>query len=47
MTKQHDTLNKAYGGIPKEVGFDIDLSFIPTWRGLKYYWYKLMRRVTR
>ena len=47
MSKQEDTLNKAYGNMPKEVGFNGSWEFIPTWRGLKYYWYKLVRKVTR
>jgi hypothetical protein len=47
MSKQEDTLNKAYGNVPREVGYAIDWSFIPTWRGVKYYWYKLVRKVTR
>ena len=44
---QKDTLNKAYGNIPKEVGYAIDWDFIPTLRGIKYYFYKLTRKVTR
>jgi hypothetical protein len=46
MTRK-ETLDKAYGNMPKEVGFVFDLSFIPTWRGVKFYWYKLVRKVTR
>ena len=42
-----ETLDKAYGNMPKEVGYTHDWSFIPTWRGLKYYWHKLIRKVTR
>ena len=42
-----ETLDKAYGNMPKEVGYSMDLDFIPTWRGIKYYWYKLIRKVTR
>jgi hypothetical protein len=46
MSKKGDTLDKAYGNVPKEVGiiFDFDL---PGWRGFKYYWYKLIRKITR
>ena len=45
---QKETLDKAYGNMPKEVGFDFDLfGWLPSWRGIKYYWYKLIRRVTR
>ena len=42
-----ETLDKAYGNMPREVGFSVDWGFIPTWRGVKYYWYKLIRKVTR
>jgi hypothetical protein len=45
---QHDTLNKAYGNIPKEVSYGNDLfSWLPSPRGIKYYWIKLVRAVTR
>jgi hypothetical protein len=43
-----ETLDKAYGNMPKEVGFAGDLfHWLPTFRGVKYYWYKLIRKVTR
>jgi hypothetical protein len=43
-----ETLNKAYGNMPKEVGIGSDMfDWMPTWRGLKYYWHKLVRKVTR
>ena len=42
-----DTLQKAYGNVPKEVGFAIEWNFFPTWRGVKYYWYKLKRKMIR
>jgi hypothetical protein len=41
-----ETLQKVYGSVPKEVGFHADWG-IPTWRGFKYYWYKITRKVTR
>jgi hypothetical protein len=47
MSKQKDTLDKAYGNMPKEVGYFMDWDMLPTWRGIKYYWYKLIRKVTR
>ena len=47
MSRQEDTLNKAYGSIPKEVGVTDIFDWLPTYRGVKYYWYKLIRRVTR
>jgi hypothetical protein len=40
-----ETLDKAYGNMPKEVGFSVDWGFIPSWRGVKYYWYKLVRKM--
>ena len=45
MSKQEDTLNKAYGNVPKEVGFNMDWNVIPVLRGIKYYWYKLIRKL--
>ena len=41
-----DTFEKAYGSIPKEVmpSFDFDIS---PWRGVKYYWLLLVRKITR
>ena len=48
MSHQEEVLRKAYGNMPKEVGINVDLfSWMPTWRGVKYYWYKLIRRATR
>jgi hypothetical protein len=44
---QKDTIDRAYGSIPKEVGYFIDWNFLPTWRGLKYYWYTYTRKITR
>jgi hypothetical protein len=41
MPKAEDTLNKAYGSIPKEVGFYFEIPI----RGLKYYWLRLIRRI--
>jgi len=46
MSKSEDVINRAYGHIVKEVTpvliFDITI-----FRGFKYYWYKLLRKVTR
>jgi hypothetical protein len=42
-----DTLDKAYGSIPKEVGISFDTDWVPTWRGLKYYALLLIRKFTR
>jgi hypothetical protein len=45
--KVNETLNKAYGNVPKEVGINFNmLSFIPA-RGIKYYWLILVRKFTR
>ena len=45
---QKDTLNKAYGNVPKEIGWNFDImDCLPTIRGVKYYYYKLIRKVTR
>jgi|MGYP003332826849 hypothetical protein len=46
MTKTQETLNKAYGSIPREVGLAI-FDWVPTHRGIKYYWVKLKRFFTR
>jgi len=45
--KPDETLQKAYGSIPKEVGINFDFSWMPTFRGIKYYWLILIRKVTR
>ena len=42
-----ETLDKAYGNVPKEVVYNFDLDLVPGWRGIKYYWYKLIRKATR
>jgi hypothetical protein len=47
MSKQDETLRKAYGHMPREIGYYADWTFIPVFRGMKYYWYKLIRKATR
>jgi len=47
MSTPKETLDKAYGNMPKEVGFSNDWTIVPTWRGLRYYWHKLIRKITR
>lgn len=43
-----ETIDKAYGSIPKEVGMSNNsFDWLPEFRGLRYYWYKLIRKVTR
>jgi hypothetical protein len=41
MPTPKETLEKAYGSVPKEVGFSFDIPI----RGLKYYWLRLIRRI--
>lgn len=47
MSKPKETLEKAYGNIPREVGLSANLAWFPTWRGIRYYWYRLLRKTTR
>jgi hypothetical protein len=48
MTKPKETLEKAYGNIPREPLFNLDLfDWFPTHRGIKYYWLLLIRKFTR
>ena len=42
-----DVLNRAYRNIPKEPIPYIDLDWLPTFRGAKYYWLVLIRKFTR
>jgi len=46
MSKSEDVINKAYGNFSKEVAPVISFD-ITIFRGFKYYWYKLIRKVTR
>ena len=41
-----DVINRAYGHIVKEVTPIISFDIL-VFRGFKYYWYKLIRKVTR
>jgi hypothetical protein len=45
--KVNETINKAYGNVPKEITPYFELDWIPTSRGVKYYWLKLVRKFTR
>jgi hypothetical protein len=47
MSTPKETLDKAYGNMPKEIGLDPNLDWGPTYRGIKYYWLKLIRKFTR
>jgi hypothetical protein len=45
---QKDTIERAYGSIPKEVQYNIDyFDWVPNIRGIKYYWCILIRKFTR
>ena len=44
---QKQTIDRAYGSIPKEVTPAFDLDWIPAIRGIKYYWYTMIRKFTR
>ena len=47
IVSRKDIFDRAYGSIPREVGMAFDVNWIPTYRGLKFYWYKLLRKITR
>ena len=47
MEEEKSVLNRAYGHMAKEVNLNLDLNFFPTFRGIKYYWYLLVRKFTR
>jgi hypothetical protein len=47
MSDSKDVINRAYGGIPKEAGVLVfNFDFMPG-RSIKYYWYRLLRKITR
>lgn len=47
MSKSQDVLHRAYGNIAKDVTPIFDINFLPTYRGFKYYWYRLIRKIIR
>ncbi len=47
MSKQEDAINKAYYNIPKEIGINVGWELTPIWRGFKFYWHKLIRKIIR
>lgn len=47
MAKPKETLEKAYGNIPREPIFKMDLDWLPTPRGIKYYWLLIIRKFKR
>ncbi len=42
-----EVFDKAYGNVPKEVTPRIDFDWVPTPRGVRYYWIKIKRFFTR
>ena len=42
-----EIIEKAYGGMPKEVGINFDITWWPTKRGMRYHWYRFIRKITR
>jgi hypothetical protein len=42
-----DTIEKAYGSVPKEVTESYIWDWIPSGRGFKYYYLKIVRFFTR
>ena len=46
MATPKDTLQKAYGNVPREVGYSPDFDFVIL-RGIRYYWYRFIRKITR
>jgi len=45
MLKREDVLNRAYGNMPREIGYNGNWDVLPSLRGIKYYWYKLIRKL--
>jgi len=45
--KVKETLDKAYGNVPKEITPSFEMDWLPTLRGVKYYWLMLIRKFTR
>ena len=45
MSKSKDVINRAYGNISKEVTPIIEFNLFPTWRGIKYYYIMLKRKM--
>jgi hypothetical protein len=42
-----DVLDRAYGGIANEPTPYLEFDWLPTRRGIKYYWLVFVRRLTR
>ena len=43
----NDILNRAYRNVPKEPTPQFNLDWVPTPRGIKYYWLIAIRKLTR
>jgi len=44
---QKDTIEKAYGNMPKEVGWSNDIFDWIVIRSFRYYWHTIIRKFTR
>lgn len=44
--KPKEVIEKAYGSMPREVGFSVDVDIFPL-RGVRYYILKVIRFFTR
>jgi hypothetical protein len=42
-----ETLDKAYGNVPKEPLVSLDAGWVPNVRSFKYYWLMFVRKLTR
>lgn len=44
-----NTIEKAYGNVPKDpaTNVGINMDWIPTYRGIRYYWIKLIRSLRK
>ena len=45
MSKSKDVIDRAYGNFSKEVTPIIEINLYPTWRGIKYYYIMLKRKL--
>ena len=43
---QKEVIEKAYSNIPREVGYTFDF-YLPTYRGIKYYYHRIVRYFSR
>ena len=47
MSKRQETFERAYGNVPKEVSSEGLWDWIPSFRGVKYFYHKIRRYITR